>query len=523
MLRRRTGWLMAAAAACVPMASGCRSPKAPGGAALTPPVASCPVGMASVPGGSFKRCTPDVDERTVRVPVEPFCIDRTEVTVDAYASCVREGRCTGDHPASVTPDGKTFTPDEHCNFGVPGRGSHPMNCVDWSQSVSYCAAQNKRLPTEQEWEWAARGGAEARRYPWGNEPRDSHVCGLGTPEKTGTCPVGSIPSEDAPGGIHDLAWNVEEWTATRYETMMPNHGQATNILNTITPDCGGGASDCRIVRGGSWDHGVGRMPRVGEYNAYPTVVRLISSGFRCASADITSCTRGMAAVPGGSLERCTPEVDEPQENAKVRDFCLDTTPVTVDEYAACVRAGQCTEDHDAKLVKRGGTVTSNEYCNYGAPGKGNHPMNCVDWSQSARYCEVQHKRLPTELEHEWAARGGAQGRVYPWGDAAPAHQLCWSTIAGTGETCRVGSFPSGDAPGGIHDLTGNVEEWTSTRFNDLFPDTGMQKCGGVGNIDCRITRGTSSNDLDGESFRVSVFGVSPVTDRLWILGFRCAR
>jgi formylglycine-generating enzyme required for sulfatase activity len=180
----------------------------------------------------------------------------------------------------------------------------------------------------------------------------------------------------------------------------------------------------------------------------------------------------------------------------VHPFCLDQTEVTVDAYTACVQAGKCTAD-----------LTSGDGCNYGVSGRGNHPMNCVDWTQSAAYCHAQGKRLPSEDEWEWAARGGSEGRAYPWGASEPDAQLCWSGVAKREGTCAVGSYPAGDAPGGIHDLAGNVCEWTSTSHE--------------GNTRVDRGGGWSNNDASGVStaFRDWFAGSS----RFSFLGLRCAR
>jgi formylglycine-generating enzyme required for sulfatase activity len=156
----------------------------------------------------------------------------------------------------------------------------------------------------------------------------------------------------------------------------------------------------------------------------------------------------MAAVAGGSPRYSRVKT--------VNGFCLDLTEVTVDAYSACVRGGECTANNVTNSEE---TVPAGQWCNYGVAGKGNHPMNCVDWGQAATYCHAQGKRLPTMDEWSWADQGGAEERTYPWGEAAPEAQLCWARSNGT---CPVGKFPDSDAPGGIHDMAGNVSEWTST-------------------------------------------------------------
>jgi len=165
--------------------------------------------MAALAGGTF-----EMGERHDTVTLQPLCLDTTEVTVDAYAACVQSGQCTADHPGQSSRDGVTFEALQSCNYGVAGRGNHPMNCVDWAQSAKYCRAQGKRLPTEEEREWAARGQSRGTVYPWGNDAPSSHVCWV---QAGGTCPAGKYPASDAPGGIHDLAANVLEWTATHYD------------------------------------------------------------------------------------------------------------------------------------------------------------------------------------------------------------------------------------------------------------------------------------------------------------------
>jgi formylglycine-generating enzyme required for sulfatase activity len=99
---------------------------------------------------------------------------------------------------------------------------------------------------------------------------------------------------------------------------------------------------------------------------------------------------------------------------------------------------------------------------YGATGKGNHPINCTDFLQATAYCKAQGKRLPTEQEWEWAARGQSRGWAFPWGNSEEV-QGCWPGLKVSSGACAVGSFPRTDAPGGIHDLVGNVYEWTSSR------------------------------------------------------------
>jgi formylglycine-generating enzyme required for sulfatase activity len=141
--------------------------------------------------------------QTMSLPA--FRIDRTEVTVAAYKACVDAGRCTA-------PDN-----GGSCNWAT-SRADHPVNCVDWNQARTYCAWKGKRLPTEQEWEKAARG-TDGRKYAWGNEGASSgrfanlegHADGWAH-----TSPAGAFRAGLSAYGAEDMIGNVWEWCENDY-------------------------------------------------------------------------------------------------------------------------------------------------------------------------------------------------------------------------------------------------------------------------------------------------------------------
>ena len=186
------------------------------------------------------------------VEVAPFLIDATEVTAGAYAVCVSAGACK--EPG--------FGGD--CTFGDPRRKNYPINCVSWNEAVLYSQWAGKRLPTEAEWEWAARGGTAARRFPWGDEMPVDQVCWNGRGnrarkgQRTGPCPVGEFPAGDSPEGLKDMAGNVQEWTSTVWK---------------------GGA---RICRGGSWFHEDFEDLLTSRRASYSPTLQENAIGFRCA-------------------------------------------------------------------------------------------------------------------------------------------------------------------------------------------------------------------------------------------------
>ncbi len=187
--------------------------------------------MVEVPGGEFfMGCNEEVDSDCQddekpggRVRVSSFRIDKTEVTVAAYRECVEAGRCARDTFV-------TKSDVNRCNWGSSDRDDHPMNCVNWSGADTYCRWKGQRLPTEEEWEKAARG-TDGRKYPWGNEGfGKTKVANIADRNTTfgwalksyddgyeETAPVGSYPRGASPYGALDMAGNVYEWTSSWYE------------------------------------------------------------------------------------------------------------------------------------------------------------------------------------------------------------------------------------------------------------------------------------------------------------------
>jgi formylglycine-generating enzyme required for sulfatase activity len=112
----------------------------------------------------------DADEYPIHeVTLSAYCIDKTEVTVKAYAACVVDKRCTS---APFTEYSIAYTPGDvkrHSQFcNRDDRPDHPIHCIDWNQATVYCQWAGGRLPTEAEWEYAARG-PDGRTYPWGSD------------------------------------------------------------------------------------------------------------------------------------------------------------------------------------------------------------------------------------------------------------------------------------------------------------------------------------------------------------------
>ncbi len=204
-----------------------------------------------------------------RVMVSSYLLDRYEVTLEQYDRCVAARRCA---PAPYYKGAQRFR-----------RGTLPVVLVAFSDAQAYCAFAGGRLPTEAEWERAARG-TERRRYPWGNvynsrvanHGRLAHNPSDDTDGFAELAPVGSFPAGATPELVFDLAGNVEEWTRDRYkEAYDPND---TKDPKGASP--GSGISE-RSVRGGHY-----MSPRVSLRGAARTwaspAERHAGRGFRCA-------------------------------------------------------------------------------------------------------------------------------------------------------------------------------------------------------------------------------------------------
>jgi formylglycine-generating enzyme required for sulfatase activity len=175
------------------------------------------------------------------VLVRDFWLDTFEVTVgDVRAWCSAAGRGSASCREALSP--RTSYPGRFGACTVPAnRASHPVNCVAWVTANAYCSAFGKRLPTEEEWEYAARGGSQQRAFPWGEAALSaSRACSSnGGNGRTETCAVGAFPADNSADGVRDLGGSVSEWTASGYG--------ATYAETRGTRE--------RVVRGGNWSHG----------------------------------------------------------------------------------------------------------------------------------------------------------------------------------------------------------------------------------------------------------------------------
>jgi formylglycine-generating enzyme required for sulfatase activity len=262
--------------------------------------------MVSVPGGPFwfgcndkvdERC--DADERPGRrVELPAFRIDRTEVTVKAFARCVNARVCTDEGLGMPYWNNRPQLDWKWaCNWRRDGKDDHPINCVNWVQAETYCRFAGKRLPTEQEWEKAARG-TDGAIYPWGNAEFPDTGNGKALPVANiadtaakskyptwavlqtysdgfiATSPVSAFPRGASPYGADDMIGNVFEWTSDDWKNNPA----------------------LKMFKGGSW----GSLPsrsRVSTRAHYTVQPRTPMGGFRCAQSAGASVAPANPSAP----------------------------------------------------------------------------------------------------------------------------------------------------------------------------------------------------------------------------------
>ena len=346
-----------------------------------------------VPGGGFTmganpadEYAPEPDEAPRhRVRCTAFRIGRTPVTNQQYRSFVAATR----HPA----------PSNWPGGAIPaGRELHPVTYVDFDDAAAFCRYVGGRLPTEAEWERAARGD-DGRTWPWGEAEPHAGRARFGT---TDTSPVGLHPLGESPFGALDLAGNAWEWTASAFRPYPYEAGDGRE--NPTSPEP-------RVVRGGAYSHGAGEIRCSYRHGMLPGAVDHYV-GLRLVVPVGASVRLGidMVDVPTGDVllgndphASAGPALadEAPQHVVQVSSALLGMTPVTNAQYLEFVQA----VGHPPPPHWLGGAPPD---------GLSEHPVTFVDWFDAVAYCRFVGARLPTEAEWEKGARG-TDARALPVG------------------------------------------------------------------------------------------------------------
>ncbi len=237
----------------------------------------------TIPAGEFwMGCDPlfnggevdcELDELPLhKVFLDAYAIDKYEVTNAQYALCVVDGTC------SPPANGGSATLADY--YGNPVYDHYPVLWVSWQNASDYCSWAGKRLPTEAEWEKAARG-VEPRSFPWGEEPATCDLANFWVEEEDGggyycvgdTSQVGSYPAGASAYGVMDMGGNVWEWVSDWYAS---DYYESLPYDNPTGPESG----IYKVVRGGSWFCRWGELRTAKRHFNHPSVF-YYTIGFRC--------------------------------------------------------------------------------------------------------------------------------------------------------------------------------------------------------------------------------------------------
>jgi formylglycine-generating enzyme required for sulfatase activity len=410
--------------------------------------------------------------RQVNVP--SFYIDTYEVTNAEYRKFLQYIQKTGDH-SKCHPDeleNKDHTP-ELWKKSVFGHDDEPVVGIDWYDAYAYAAWAGKRLPTNDEWELAARGN-EGWPYPWGNRYLDRFYSTQG-PQKVHDLPR---PRQSGPVG---MAGNVTEWTASSL-----------------------GTEEMKVTRGGTW----GLIP--GDLYAltfFPSGImsdrtKAINLGFRCAKDADKKVINGMVRIKGGgkimlggentpllhvmrkNISNALMFLKDGSSTVEVRPFRIDKYEVTNAQYRVFLEDIKKTGNHSMCHPDEGQLKDHTPlYWNDPKYNQNDQPVVGVDWYDAYAYAKWAGKRLPTGDEWEFAAKGKTK-RLYPWGDRFdPTYCVCIESRAKG--PVDVNSYEKAISPIGALHMAGNVMEWT---IEDAGPSAPKAKVvrGGSWEQSCEI-------------------------------------
>ena len=223
--------------------------------------------VIDVPAGTFVMGAENTqpEERPQReVKLNAYQIDRFEVTVGQFRQFVLAKQYQSSAEQANKPGGETWRIDD-----LPSRYDYPVRFVSWWDATKFCEWQGKRLPTEAEWEHAARGN-DGRRYPWGNEFDPARVA-----SNQGVALVGAFANNTSPLGAYDMAGNVWEWAGDWFDAQF--YGFPNVNDNPHGPDKG----DQKALRGGGFASGPDDLRTTRRIKNDPTSSHQ-DVGFRCA-------------------------------------------------------------------------------------------------------------------------------------------------------------------------------------------------------------------------------------------------
>lgn len=467
--------------------------------------------MILIPAGEFTMGASDSDEKAAtqekpahKVYLDTYYIYKNEVTNRQFRKFVDETgyKAEGNWEKWVTS----------------GTDDYPVVMVSWNDAAAYCKWAGVKLPTEAQWEKAARG-TDKRIYPWGNTWDPSLCNNKEIPhkliegkarylfEKTGILPVGFFSGGVSPYGVADMSGNVREWCSDWFKD---DYYEESPQKNPQGPDSG----EDKVLRGGSFFGEISSC-RITAREDNEASSNDTDYGFRCMwdkgmpfpapskkAVPAKAAAKGEQSPPPESTP-APPDISGLKKEKKNQkdgaemilipggEFMMGASPHDKDAgweekplhrvflapfyiYKYEVTFGQF-----ALFIKETGYKSKGGWEKYSKKGMENLPVVYVTWDDASAYCRWAGGNLPTEAQWEMAARG-KDGRIFPWGnrwnpdisnnfelkDAAmlKKRHIIYDNMGIT----PVGSFPNDKSPFGVMDMGGNVIEWCRDLYNPKY-------------------------------------------------------
>jgi formylglycine-generating enzyme required for sulfatase activity len=372
---------------------------------------------------------------------------------------------------------------------------YPVVGVTWYDANAYCQWVGKRLPTEAEWEKAARG-TDGRWYPWGNvwaEDRANPSFYIKDLQ-----PVGSYPEGASPYGVLDMGGNALEWVADLYGPypyqpdptifrplrLQERVVRGRQVGLTYRPAGPGTSTNARAGenpgRDPALDENIGFRCAIGPEQDWRSQV--MRTSIPPTPAPMTPDLNGMVYVPAGEFimgigteQSSDVHVGSPAHIVYLDAFYIDRYEVTVAEYAEFLNAlggnncagKACVSEYQGQVTAQWIEMVNGSY--QAQPGFEDRPLENASWWGARGYCHWRGKRLPTEAEWEKAARG-TDGRLYPWGnDWEPERAALYDHTLRPGTyPLPVGTHPGDVSPYGVYDMLGNAKEWVADWYSPSY-------------------------------------------------------
>jgi formylglycine-generating enzyme required for sulfatase activity len=432
-------------------------------------ISNIDIEMVFVKGGSFTMgCTDeqendcdDSEKPAHEVTLSDFHIGKYEVTQKQWRTVM------GDDPQELY-----FKDCDNC----------PVENVSWFEIQEFIkklnqkTGKNYRLPTEAEWEFAARGGNKSKGYKYSGSNKIDEIAWYENNSQNRTQSVAKKKPNEL--GLYDMSGNVWEWCSDWIRLY--------STENQVNPQ-GATSGTIRVLRGGGWGNPA-EICSVCTRNGSNPDNRGIRSGFRLATSSLANFNIEMVFVKGGSFTMgCTDEQEndcksneKPVHKVTLSDFYIGKFEVTVAQFKKFIDETNYSTDAEKGGVSYFWTGTEWEKIaginwKHDAQGKVrpqsdyDHPVIHISWNDALEYSRWlsrktgKYYRLPTEAEWEYAARGGTQSIGYKYAGSNNIGEIAWYDDNSSGKTHTVMKKKANEI--GIFDMSGNAWEWCSDWFD----------------------------------------------------------